>query len=66
MRPPIFTQADLATIRAAAPAPCVKCGQGIAPGTLWRCDKKGQPAHIGSCPTPGPFTAARAERGLWP
>jgi hypothetical protein len=62
----IFTQADLAAIRATAPSPCAKCGQGIAPGTLWRCDEKGQPVHIGECPKHGPFAEARAERGMWP
>lgn len=62
----IFTQADLATIRAAASGPCAKCGREIAPGTLYACDTKGLPVHIGPCPTPGPFAEARAERGMWP
>lgn len=61
MRPPIFTQADLAAIRATPSGPCAKCDREIAPGTLYASDRKGRPVHIGACPVPGPFTAARNE-----
>lgn len=62
MRRPIFNASDLDAIRTAqASSPCAKCQQTIAPGTLFARDVKGEPVHIGPCPEPGVFTAARIE-----
>jgi hypothetical protein len=71
VRPAIFTQDDLAAIhearaeraveRVATTEPCPICRQPIAPGWLYTRDAKGRPVHIGPCPTPGRFTAARIE-----